>query len=330
MTKYAAPDRVTAAPPAALFDPPPVACNFADAGRTYPLHAPAAAWASAAAYHDAGATDPAAGERIKAACVYYGLSAEWDRLAAARPAGPVAPPPDRWALPEQRRYPLDTAAAVKAAADYFARYADRLAAADRRTFAGELVKAAADHPGVVDPAGVWRLEAEAGLGRPAPGWEAEARWRAKMAADAGEPGLAAAIEKAAAEAAQDQVGAPVGTYRTAGELAALMRAVDRRMGWELDDPLPGLVGDTPSTARAKLAAAVEAASGAWYARADLDRVPDAACAAVGLGPIVARATKAAALAASPAFERLALAHGVVPVRAAPRARVDWAAVAAAG
>lgn len=320
--KYAAPAAVLAAPPGDLFDRPVLRRDYADDGRQYPVHTKLAAWASAAAYHDAGSDHPEVGARIRRACDVHRLWGEWDRLKAAAAADRAARAPrvTRWALPDRKKYPLDTAEQVKAAAAYFARYADRLPAADRKTYAGELVKAAAGTGGL-PPAALARLEAEAGLGRPAADPGLAFRTRAAAAVD---PALKAALLKAAAAAGGlDPLGA-----------ADLLRRVDRRVGWDAPDPLAQLVGETPTTAREKLAGVVEAATGNWYRLADLDRVPDATVAAVfGTGPVVSRDAKAGLLKAAStarAFEDVLRGHGVAPAERARRPRVDWAGLAAAG
>ena len=317
---YAAPAAVTAAPVEDIFDVPKVAANFADGGYTYPISTPAAAWASAAAYHDSGADDPATAGRIKDACDRHRLSGEWDRLkaAAARPA----PAEGRYALPAAKKYPLDTAAQVKAACAYLPPHADRLSGAERVEYAANVLKAAADLKVDLAPDGLYRLEAEAGLSRPADGWRNELTTRAGLAKLAGDADLVGLFEKAAAGPSADHVGA----FRNPAELAELLRSVDRRMGWSLPDPLLGVSGDTPSSAAAKLAGAVKAASGNWYLLDDLDRVPDAPLVELfGLPPVLSKEAKAALL-ADPG--RGAAAEAVVagyaePAERAPRRRLDW-------
>lgn len=325
MRKFAAPAKVLDADPGDLFGPPKVASNFADPGYQYPVHTPAAAWVSAAVYHQAGSDDPEVAERIKAACDDHRLWGEWDRLKAA--AAPPPPPEPAWALPAVKKYPLGTAADVKQAATYFVTYADRLSTADRRTFAAETVKAAAAQAATLDPAVRDRLEAEAGLGYPAPpaAWRAECEKRAYMVKDTNGK-LAETLTKLAASYLD---GVPV--TEDPVEAAATLRELDKVAGLDLTDPLRGLVAETPSSARAKLASAVRAASGNWYSLKDLDRVPDQTAAELRPGPVVwSKEAKARLLEDGPTagvFEQILVDHGAEPVARAPRPRVDWASLA---
>lgn len=337
LTQYAVPGRLLDKSASDLFEPPPISSAFADPSRSYPTHTAPATWLSAAAYHDSGSTDPSVGRRIKESCDWFGLSSEWDRLESCRPAEPKVAAVEKWALPDKKMYPIETDEEVKRAIAYFDEYSGRFEAEDRRTFAGELVKAAASRPELFSPDNLWRLEAEAGLGMPAENWRIEVEVRTKKARDADLPELAEAIEKSAmgvdygSGAFQSRGGAlsPGQEFRGAGELAELWRQLDRRMGWSHSDPLQGLVGETPSTAKAKLASATRSATGNWYRNEDLDRVPDQACSDLcNFGPVVSRAAKMAALAdpTSP-FERLALTQGVRPIQSARPGRVDWSAEA---
>lgn len=319
MVKYAAPESVRAAPDVDLVNHAPLAVNFADRGRTYPVHTAKAAWASAAFYHAGGSTDSAVADRIKKACETHRLFGEWEKLAAsARPAPPDAP--TRYALPAVRKYPVDTADQVKAAAAYFALYADRLEAADRREFAANVVKAAAAHPGALGTDAANRLELEAGLGRLADGWKRAFDDRARLAAAENLPELAEAIKEASSAPPPDTAVA-----------AAMLREVDRRNNWKLDDPLAVLADETPTTARMKFASLAKAADGSWYSREDLAAVPDDAVSSLFGAPVVVSDSYKAALLADPtkcASFRVVLAdHGVHAVEEAPRPRVDWAALA---
>lgn len=336
LKKYEIPDRLLEKRASDLLAPPAIAGAFADRDRTYPIHTAAAAWASAAAYHDGRSTDLDVAKRIKDACDWFGISSEWDRLEKLRPAEVQAPTTQKWALPDAARYPLDDERQVKAAVNYFNRYGARLPAGDRRTFAHSLVKVAGDHPTVLQGQQLWRLEAEAGLGQAHPDWRTEIDWRRKRALDRGDKGLAEALEKAAGDVKIDTGGngrggvltREMGTFRNAGELAELLKQADRRYGWNHGEPIEGLVGETPSTARAKLAGTVKAASGDLYCLSDLDQVPDHVCADVaGMGLIVSRQAKAEKLASSADFERLVRKQGVQPIERARR-RVDWKSLAA--
>ncbi len=327
MIKYAAPAAVLASPPGDVFEAPRLACNFADRAMRYPLHTPAAVWTSAAGFLDAGGADAEVAGRLKAAFDYHRLpGGEWARLVkAAADSQTPAPPHTAYALPAQTRYPLDDAAQIAAAAAYFHKYAARFDPDTRRTYATNLVAAGG---GVLPVETLAKLEAEAGYARPAVGWADEFAKRAAMSTD---PGLTAAMTKTAAAVAAG--GFPAGVFKNAGEIAELLRQVDRRMGWDFPDPLSGLTGETPSTARAKLAGAVEATTGDWYAATDLDRLPNAEFTdLVGGSPIVTRAAKAAALRdpARARFVATALAdHGVQPVSRA-RPKTPWATLAAGG
>lgn len=343
MTKYAAPQYVLGADKGDLFDVPRTAANFADAEKTYPISTKAAAWTSAAAYFDAPEKNEAVGERIRGACHYLGLGDDWARLEAASKAATkqaADPGPVYFALEAEKHYPLDTVDQVKAAADYFHRYADRFDAPDRREFAHGLVKAAGRNPGLFDDVTLWKYEAEAGLGRYGDNWQDELTFRAKRAAAGGLTEVAEMLTKIAADFTQTQgsdikglSGERVGTFRNAGELAALLRQVDKRaFGEDFGSPLSGLVGDTPSTAAKKVAGFTRAAGGDLYNVADLDKMPDAVWQdMLGCGPIVSRVKKAEMLAdpkKGSAAVRLLADHDVFPVERAIRARVDWKAAAA--
>lgn len=332
LTKYAAPDDVLGAPPEDLFVPENVAVNFADARRTYPIHTKAAAWISAAYYHDSGSDDAVVGDRIKLACQYHQIGKEWNKLASLRPQH-VETQVTYYALPAAKKYPLDTPEQVKAADEYFTKYASYFPAEDRRTYAGEMVKAAIRHPQAVTD--LWRLEAEAGLGLPAEGWETEFAQRAKKALELGDEDLAAVLDKTAVDFKQqiiDRQVSPMGTFTNAGELSDLLKKADRKYGWNYGDPLGGLVGDTPSTAGKKLAGVVRSAAGNWYVKEAVDAVPDNLFTElVGCGPVVSRETKLGLLQDATkvaAVERLLNLHNVEPVERAKPQRVDWEKLAA--
>jgi multidrug efflux pump subunit AcrB len=137
--------------------------------------------------------------------------------------------------------------------------------------------------------------------------------------------LAEALEKAAADLR------PAGTFRSANELAGLLRKLDQDMGWDLPDPAAAMVETTPTGAKRALAEVVRAASGNWYKKADVAALPDdLARAYLGAGPVVGLSTKLAALAdpgRGATAEQLLRDQGVVPVDRDPHTRVDWAALA---
>lgn len=325
MTKYAAPEAVVECHPDDLFDVPKVAANFADRDYQYPTHTAAAAWVSAAAYHETGSDNEYVATRIKAACDFHRLWGEWDRLAGRaaqdRQKTTKSAAVTRWALPAAQKYPLDTPEQVKQAGAYFLRYAGEFSDADRRTFAAETAKAAHALGWAGDPHDLHRLEAEGGLCRPAADPKRPFLLRAKTAAENPSlSGLAAALLKAATEAGRDPVAD-----------AAALRKIDKRAGWNYDNPIAETTGETVSQVRAKVAAAAKAVSGNWYNVADAAAVPPAfLTAALGVGPIVAGPAVRALLAdpvKSAAFEQILNDAGVRPVSAAPRARVDWGSLA---
>lgn len=237
---------------------------------------------------------------------------------AATDARAAADAARAYALPAARKYPLDLPEEVKAAADYFATYADRLGAADRREFAANLAARAGDL-GALPPATMDRLQKEAGMGLHC--FHGPFEVRAELADRTGRPELADALRKAAAEFTDPKAGP---------EAAAVLRDVDRRCGWDLPDPIDGLTPTTPASAREKLAGAVEAASGNWYRLEDLERVPPEVSALYGLPPVASaegygrllRSKQAAA------FEEVAADYGALPVER-PTRQVDWAGLAAA-
>jgi len=323
--RYGMPDRLLDKSAAEIFEGTPIRTGYADTAKTYPVHSPSSAWLSAAAYHDTASSDPVVGNRIKEACEWFGVGSEWDRLEAIRPKEASAPPVKTWALPHCQKYPLDTEGQVKSAANYFEQWADRFSDEDRRIYAEQLVKAADVFPSAIDADRLWRFEAEAGLGLPTDNWKTEFSVRAKKARQLGATELADAIDKAAADA-EESIN-EFGTFRNAGELANMWKKLDDRFKWGQDDPLRGMVSMTPSMARLKLASAVKAASGNWYLKSDLDRVPDEACFELcGMGPVVSLQAKVAAVSdPSSPFEKLARSMGVEPIERAPQARVDWKA-----
>jgi len=322
MIKYAAPAAVRGEPVDAAVSPAPVAANFADpfGRREYPIHTPAAAWASAARYHDTGSDDPAVAARLKEACDRHRLFGEWDRLKAARAEPAAPPPPAAYALPAAKKYPVDTAEQVKAAAAYFSSYADQFDPQDRREFAANTAKAAAAFPGAVDAPTLSRLQAEGGFGRLAKGWKTAFEVRARMAELTGEGALAAAIKAAAAAAPADPVAAVI-----------LLRRVDKAAGWAMTDPQEAVIDLTPAKAAEELKDAVRAADGTWYRKSALAAVPDATlCELFGAPPVASAAYREGLLKAadtSTRFREVLADHGVEPA-AVPKARPDWKKLAA--
>lgn len=346
MEKYAAPDRVLDAPIEHLTRRPEVYNGYADPDRCYPVHTPAAAWVSAGCYLSDGGSDTKVAAAIQSALAEHRLGREWDRMVKiesdARATKEAAERPTRFALPEHRRYPIDTPARIKAATDYFAEHWAAFDPVDRRTYATNLVAAINDgsKAASVAPDVVWRLEAEAGDGMLSRTWRDALEVRVKLARATGDSALVAALEKAGSSRPPDPAA-----------LADLLRGVDRVRGWDLPDPLSVLVSDTPSTAAAKVAGVVRAASGRWYTKEALMRVPDRAVAdimvgcglpAVNLdaesherfgGPIglpIQSLDKRSSLLIDPnscaRFEALLADFGVAPVSQDP-AHTDWGAVA---
>lgn len=321
MDKYAAPDEVLDAPTGSVTDRPATRADYADEGRCFPVHTPAAAWLSAAHYLDAGSRNEKVAGEIRNALLRHRLWDEWDRLADAAAANErtkAAAETHRYALPDRKRYPLDTADDVRTAAAYFTRHADSFSHDDRRKYASAVVTAADDHR--VDlGSDLRRFEAEAGLGLLSRSWRDAVTCRTKLAAD--DAGAAAALEKASAAPPDDPL-----------ELVGLLRDLDKVASWDLPDPLDDVIGETPSTAREKLAGAVRAHSGRWYRIGDVAAVPAADIDAVvaPLGVAIASNEKRAALLADPetgtAFEELLLDRGVRYV-AHDRERADWVGLA---
>lgn len=321
MTKFAAPAAVAGADDADLTNHAPLAVNFADRERTYPIHTPKAAWASAAFYHATGSSDDTVASRIKEACVRHRLFGEWDRLSAvARPGD--TPPAVHYALSEPNRYPLQSPGQLKSAADYFATYADRFDPMDRREFALSVVGAMERHPGTLTEKVAAVFEAEAGLGRLAGDWKWAFDDRIRLATMENQPELVEALKEASSVPPPDIAVA-----------AAVLREVDQRNRWKLDDPLAAMSDLTPTEARRKLAGVTLAADGSWYEKAALDAVPDEAVSALFDAPVVVSSATRSELLASPeksaAFRQVLADHEVFPVEE-PRRRVDWAAVAALG
>jgi hypothetical protein len=324
MMKYEAPGDIGACPPGDVFGVPKVACNFADPDYQYPTHTAAAAWVSAATYHDTGSEHPHVAARIKAACEFHRLWGEWDRLEQtakeAREKTAKQASVRRWALPAERKYPLDTPEQVKLAGDYFMRYADALTDADRRTFAAETAKAAHAVGWGGKSQDLQLLEAEGGLCRPAADPKIPFLARAKYASDKNLSDLAAALMKAAEAAGIDPVAD-----------AAVLRRIDKRAGWNYGNPIHETTGETVTAVRQKIASAARAASGNWYNVSDLRQLPtDLVTTTMGVGPVVSEPllrglltdpTKAAS------FEQVLRDAGVRPVSTPPRRRVDWAAEA---
>lgn len=267
MEKFAAPTSVLDAPIDHLTTRPVVRNGYADDARTYPVHSPAAAWVSAAFYLESGAPDTKVAASIRDALTTYRLGREWARMevleATERTAKEAAAAPKRFALPAEKKYPIDTPEEIKRAAAYFMEHKDRFSGSNRRTFAAEVVKAAGDDSIRIDLDTAWRLESEAGLGRLAPSWKRVFHSRIKLASLNGNADLTTVLEKEASAAPSDPVA-----------LAGMLREVDRACKWDLPDPLTELISDTPTTATEKLAGLVRSATGKWYAKAALDAIPD--------------------------------------------------------
>lgn len=322
MVKFAAPAEVLAGDVSDLFSAAPLRVNFADAGRQFPVHTPSAAWASAAHYHAAGCDDPAVGGAIKSAFARHRLFGEWDRLAeVARPKAEKSASAGRYAVPSANKYPIDTPELVKKAAEYFEAHADRFRDDERKEYALNLAKAAADFRGTLPDAQLYRLEAEGGMGRLSSGWKQAFDDRIKVATRENLPDLAKALTEAASVPPEDPTKA-----------AQHLRRIDRVNRWELNDPLGVMIDLTPTKAAAELASVVKAADGSWYAKADLGAVPDDTVHHLfGTPPVLSAAGRAELLksaASCGAFRAVLADHGVHPVEHAPRRRVDWAAEAA--
>lgn len=324
MIKFAAPADVRESHPDDVFTVPKVACNFADKDYQYPTHTAAAAWVSAAMYHETDSDHPRVAERIKAACDFHRLWGEWERLEQAakneRTRVVKEASERRWALPAAKKYPLDTAEQVRQAGGYFSRHADAFSDADRKTFAHETAKAAYDLGWDGPEEDLYLLEAEGGLARPAADPQRPFLARAKYAADNRIQDLAAALVKAAEEAGNDPV-----------EDAAILRRIDKRAGWDYGNPIRETTGETVSAVRKKIAAAAKAVSGNWYNVSDVAGVPAGFLSrALGVGPILSEPAFRRLLAdptKSAALEQILKDSGVRPVSSAPPQRVDWAALA---
>lgn len=317
LTKLGAPDFVKKAyleESTAWRDLPPVC--YADPRCHYPIHTPTAAVVSAAVFYANRAQDELTGRRIKAACDLFGVSSAWSALTEKVAAAVRRDEPTRFALPESRRYPIDTPARVKAAAAYLREHGDDFLESDRRTYAANLLAAddAAPTLAAADRATVERL---AGLGRPAVAVSRVFGSRKAAAVAAGLPRLAVVIERA--EAA---VKAGGDAYRA----AVFLEAVDRCLRTGLGNPAADLTGLTPSAAKAAAARYIQAPDGAWYDAEDLRSVPaDHLDAAYDTGPVVSTEKRAQLLAThGVAFRAFLADHGVHPVRTRDvRPAVDW-------
>jgi hypothetical protein len=321
--KYAAPADVLSASVDDLIGRPAVG-GYADPGtNTYPIHTKAAVWASVAAYHDNGRPDsgPVA-DRLKAACAFWRMGDAWAEMKEA--ALVSRPGVIHYAIPYEKRYPLDRPEQLKAAAAYLEDHRGSFSPEEARTFASSLLARNAVL-GVLTAGEKVAAEITAGYGTPAADWRDEFSVRTTLAKAAGDNELVAAVK--AAEAAVDGGADPYAA-------ADLLRQVDRRMKWALPDPAGRLTAVTPSAKWAAATAHARAADGSWYRVADLAAVPaDAWDAVLGGGVVSAAAKRAAALAdpaTFPAAARLLADHGVRPAEAAPEVlpKTDWAAAAA--
>jgi len=315
MVKYAAPAGVLEASVEDLEPVEKVASAYADAGKTFPVHTPSAAWASAAHYHATLSTDTKVGNRIKAALDQHRLFGEWSRLEQNRP---VPAESRHYGLPDSKKYPLDTAEQVKAAADYFTKYSDQFTPTDLQTFSRNVLSAGERVPGALSNAVVDQIEAAAGLGRLASTWKEAFDQRIWHATRDKLPALVEVLKEASASPPTDPVLA-----------ATHLRAVDRVNNWQLPDPLTQLCDETPSAARRKLAAMVRAADGSWYKRADLNKIPDETLSNLFDLPAVVSNTARCSLLQEKcaAFREVLDHHGVSPVEVPRDPRVDWAALA---
>lgn len=320
MEKYSAPDSVLDAPVASLSTQPALRGAYADDARVYPIHTPAAAWVSAAYFLDNGSGNAKVAAEIKAALLRHRMWDEWERLAEAadmnRRIKSAAAATTRFALPDQRRYPLDTPDDVARAVDYFDKYASAFDAAERKTYARSVVEAIKSAGLAAADDTMWRLEAEAGLGRLSKSWRAAVTVRTKLAADS--PEVVDALDKAAAFPPPDPL-----------ELVCALRELDKVAGWDLPDPLTAVIDETPTSAARKLASVVRAASGRWYSVGDVGAVPEAEIDLLVAPVTVASGEKRAALLADPttcpAFEALLVDRGVAHVWQ-DRERPDWQAL----
>lgn len=320
MDKYAAPDVILECPVDAAFGRPVVRGAYADDDRKYPIDNPASAWLSAASYFDSGSTDRKVAAALQTALNEHRLGDEWERLSETadmyRRTKAAAEAPKAFAL--NGRFPIDTDDRVIAAVSYFAKHASAFSHDDRAAFATAVVRVMTDAvKRASDPAAVRRIEAEAGLGRPASDWRRAVTDRARLSDD---PAATEVLNKIASAPLTD----PMGLVRDLRDLDAIAR-------WDLPDPIDTVIGETPSTAAAKLASVVPAPSGNWYRRSDLSRVSDGAVAelfASGEVPVFSVEKRAALLTdptTGPEFERVLNDHDVKPVQHSPH-KTDWKAL----
>ena len=320
MVKFAAPDSILREPLCSLYPSERIPAWFADpSSMTYPIHTPAATWASAAFYHATGSDNPDVRNRIKEACNYHRLTDEWRRLEKeARPKVEQVKT-THYALPRLSKYALDTREQVTKAVGYFLKFACTFSTQDRKEYARNLVKRAADLSVEFDTGVAHRLEAEAGMAKLSSEWQRAFLERAYMAAN--EPELAAEFCKAATDTPPQDI----------PETAALLRKFDAFNKWALDDPLMVMSGDSPSTVRALLAEVIQAANGAWYKKSDITKVPtEVMHELLGTPLITSRKLCEEILkdtTKSAQFRELLSDYGVKPVEEAPKKRVDWAAEA---
>ncbi len=139
--KYMAPDFVKGASDNELYGYKLPVVMYADSEKSFPVHTPAATWLSAAFCLEGRGEKTATAVKIKSAMGKFGMHGLWDAMEkfAVENRSPL---PDKiYALPEQKKYPINDENQIKKACEYLFKYSDDFELEDRQTFAKNLLNA---------------------------------------------------------------------------------------------------------------------------------------------------------------------------------------------
>lgn len=293
---------------------------YADDAKTFPVNNPASTWVSAAFCLDSGVDAGPVVDRIKQAMTKFAMNGVWENMQkAAAESRPKPAPPLNYALPDKKKYPLDTKEQVSAAAEYLTKYASYFDTLDRITFANNVLTAD-DSVTVLPYETRHTVEVLAGLSRPV-----------KSAVEILNPyiGKAHRLGLLEVEAALTKAANAVDSGDDPYELKCLVTRIGQdytKLGIANTDELTAL---TPVVAKKEITNYVKAASGNVYNIVDLDKVnDDIVIKAFGAGPLVTRQKKAQLLEElGDVFEQVMKDSGVQPcvktTQGAAIATTDW-------
>lgn len=279
--------------------------------RCYPIHSPESTAASSIVYNYLGGDNTSViGERIKKACVLFGLEDLMNKIAQVS----TPPEPEIYCLPSTRKYPVYNSQHVKVAYEYLDSFHNKFSEEDRKEFSENLLNAQ-DKYGGLNSEQVHRAQWLAGMGRPL-NTEAAFITRKTAAHYNGNEKLYSALCKTEQQVKQGGDG-----YKAAN----LLKQVDRLMSWKFEDPTDYLTGLTPQRAKEAADTLVVSKAGNVYNLKDLESVPDNVAVNWGLAAAATLSKKASLLRdGEEGFEEAINEFGVKPIiRRTDHVKIDW-------